>query len=199
MSIIDELKVNPKNPRSIKDFQFEKLKKSLKEFPKMLELRPIIYDDNYIILGGNMRLRALQELKNEGFEIDDKWFVKVSDLTEEQKREFIIKDNVPFGDWDDDILANEWSDLPLTEWGINTGKWQPDLDTSKMWDGMPEFNGINEGVAFRSIIIHFDNQENVNNFAELLGQTITEKTKYLWFPFKEKQDLKSLEVKTDEP
>jgi len=122
-NLFEKLKINPNNPRTIKGDKFEKLKKSIKEFPQMLKLRPIVYDDSYIVLGGNMRLRALQELKNDGFEVLDGYFIKAEDLSEERKKEFIIKDNVPFGEWDDDMLANEWSDLPLEEWGIDTSGW----------------------------------------------------------------------------
>ncbi len=111
------IKTNPKNPRLIKDDKFKKLCKSLQDFPKMMELRPIIVDDNGVILGGNMRLKALQEL---GFkEVEDSWIRKASDLTDEEKREFIVKDNVGFGEWDWDMLANEWDEEKLSEWGID--------------------------------------------------------------------------------
>ena len=115
-----KLILNPDNPRTITKDKFEKLKKSIKEFPRMLDLRPIIYDESLVILGGNMRYKALEELEAEGLEIKDNWFLSVKDLTEVQKKEFVVKDNVPFGDWDWDILANEWSDLPLADWGLNT-------------------------------------------------------------------------------
>lgn len=192
---LQELKTNPSNPRRISDKQFEKLKKSISSFTKMLEVRPIAYDSDGVIWGGNMRYQALKALE---IPLEAKFFKELIDYTPEEKREFAIRDNVELGEWDDDILANEWSDLPLNEWGILTGSWQDDLDVNEMWKGMPDFNGIKEGNAFRSIIIHFETQEQVDNFAKLLGQTITEKTKYLWFPRKEKQDLKSLEVTTDE-
>lgn len=120
---MEQLNLNPNNPRIIKKESFEKLKKSIKEFPQMLDIRPIIYDETSTILGGNMRYRALQELEKEGLEIKDSWFKNVNDLTEEQKKEFVIKDNVPFGDWDYDVLANEWSDLPLDDWGVDTTQW----------------------------------------------------------------------------
>ena len=85
----------------------------------MMDIRPIVYDENNVILGGNMRYRALQELETEGLEVKDSWFLNVKDLTEQQKKEFIIKDNVGFGEWDYDILANEWDSLPLDEWGLS--------------------------------------------------------------------------------
>jgi ParB-like chromosome segregation protein Spo0J len=97
---LSELKINPNNPRLIKDDKFKKLVKSIEDFPKMMELRPIIIDDQNMILGGNMRYKALQHLNFK--DIPDSWIKKASELTEEQKREFIIKDNVSFGlhDWD---------------------------------------------------------------------------------------------------
>jgi hypothetical protein len=114
---LSNIKGNPNNPRIIKDDKFKKLVKSISEFPKMLELRPIIVDENFIVQGGNMRLKALQELKFK--EIPDEWIKQVSDLTEEQKKEFIIKDNVGFGEWNFDDLANNWDVEQLTEWGLD--------------------------------------------------------------------------------
>lgn len=119
-----ELILNPNNPREIKKDVFEKLKRSLKDFPQMLDIRPIVYDETNTILGGNMRYKALQELEKEGLAIKDSWFKNVTDLTEEQKKEFIIKDNVAFGEWDYNALANEWDDLPLNDWGLDL----PDAD-----------------------------------------------------------------------
>lgn len=114
---LSKIKGNPNNPRIIKDDKFKKLVKSISEFPKMLELRPIIVDENFIVQGGNMRLKALQELKFK--DIPDEWVKQVSDLTEEQKKEFIIKDNANFGSWDFDELANSWDAEKLNEWGLD--------------------------------------------------------------------------------
>ena len=105
---LSELKVNPKNPRLIKDLSFEKLKKSIAEFPKMLELRPIIIDDENMILGGNMRYKALKDLKYK--EITDVWVKKASELTEEEKTRFILTDNIEFGEWDYDLLKDNFED-----------------------------------------------------------------------------------------
>lgn len=118
---ISNIKPNPNNPRYIRDEKFEKLKKSIKDFPEMLKLRPIVVDDDMVVLGGNMRLKALTELGIEEVEI-----IKAKDLTEKQKAEFIVKDNVGFGEWDWDILANEWDNTQLGEWGLDV--WQPDAD-----------------------------------------------------------------------
>lgn len=114
---ITEIKLNNKNPRYIKDDKFELLKKSISEFPKMMELRPIIIDDNNIILAGNMRFRALKELKFK--DIPKNWIKKASELTEDEKKRFIITDNNSFGSWDMDILANEWDLKELKQWGTD--------------------------------------------------------------------------------
>lgn len=119
---ISEVKNNSNNPRLIKDDKFKKLVASINSFPEMLEKRPIVVDEDMIVLGGNMRLRASQEagLKEVWIDIAEGW-------SEEQKAEFIIKDNVGFGDWDWDILANEWDNVKLNEWGLDV--WQPSEDT----------------------------------------------------------------------
>ena len=111
---INAIKTNPKNPRLIKDDKFKKLVKSIKEFPQMLELRPIVVDENNIILGGNMRYKACIEAG-----LKEIFILKAEDLTEQQKDEFIVKDNVGFGEWDWDILANEWDTDKLQDWGLD--------------------------------------------------------------------------------
>jgi ParB-like chromosome segregation protein Spo0J len=111
---ISEVKTNPKNPRLIKDDKFRKLVKSIQEFPQMLEIRPIVVDENNIVLGGNMRLKACKEAG-----LKEVYIVKAEGLTELQKDEFIVKDNVGFGEWDWDMLANEWDVDLLDEWGLD--------------------------------------------------------------------------------
>jgi DNA modification methylase len=111
---INSIKTNPKNPRLIKDDKFKKLVNSIKEFPQMLELRPIVVDENNIILGGNMRHKACIEAG-----LKEVYIVQAKDLTELQKDEFIVKDNVGFGEWDWDILANEWDTEKLQDWGLD--------------------------------------------------------------------------------
>jgi hypothetical protein len=111
---INSIKTNPKNPRLIKDDKFKKLVNSIKEFPQMLELRPIVVDENNIILGGNMRHKACIEAG-----LKEVYIVQAKDLTEQQKDEFIVKDNVGFGEWDWDILANEWDTDKLQDWGLD--------------------------------------------------------------------------------
>jgi DNA modification methylase len=114
---VSKLKRNPNNPRQISGDKLEKLKASVGGFQKMMELRPIVVDENFVVLGGNMRLAAIKALALK--EIPDSWVKVAEGLTEDEKREFVIKDNVSGGEWDWDALANEWSDLPLTDWGLD--------------------------------------------------------------------------------
>lgn len=111
---ISEIKLNPKNPRIIKDGKFLKLVQSIKEFPEMLDLRPIIIDENNMVLGGNMRLKACIELG-----LKDVPVIYAKGLSEEKKNEFIIKDNVGYGEWNWDDLANEWDIKDLSHWGLD--------------------------------------------------------------------------------
>jgi len=110
---ISEVKLNPNNPRLIKDDKFKKLVQSVKDFPEMLNIRPIVVNQDMIILGGNMRFKACVEAGLK--EIP----VIITDLTEDQQREFLIKDNVSGGEWDWDILANEWDAEDITKWGLD--------------------------------------------------------------------------------
>ena len=114
---VSTLKKNPGNPRQIHGHKLDLLKKSVTEFAKMMELRPIIVDENNVVLGGNMRLAAIKALGHK--EIPDEWVKRADDLTDAEKREFIIKDNAGFGEWDWDVIANEWSDEPLADWGLD--------------------------------------------------------------------------------
>ena len=111
---IQEVKLNPNNPRIIKDDKFAKLVKSIQELPQMLEIRPIVVNADMVVLGGNMRLKACKEagLKEVPIIIAD-------NLSEEQQREFLIKDNVSGGEWDFEMLANEWDVEQLEDWGLD--------------------------------------------------------------------------------
>jgi hypothetical protein len=117
------LKPNPTNPRIIKDDKFKKLVKSLEGFPEMMDKRPMVcvtdVDGKLFPLGGNMRLRAIQELGMK--EIPDTWVTLADDWTDEKRKEFTIKDNASFGEWDWDALANEWDSDQLSEWGVDVG------------------------------------------------------------------------------
>jgi site-specific DNA-methyltransferase (adenine-specific) len=105
---------NENNPRILKDDKFKKLVQSIKDFPEMLEIRPIVVNNEMMILGGNMRWKAIQEIGIKEIPI-----IKAENLTEEQQREFLIKDNVGFGEWDWDALANDWNPEELNEWGLD--------------------------------------------------------------------------------
>ena len=116
---INEIKTNPNNPRLIKGNKFEKLVRSIKDFPEMLKLRPIVVNKEMMVLGGNMRLKACIEAG-----LKEVWIAKAWELTPEQEKQFIVKDNVGFGEWDWDILANGWDTKKLKDWGIDV--WQPE-------------------------------------------------------------------------
>jgi ParB-like chromosome segregation protein Spo0J len=130
---ISEIKVNPNNPRLIKDDKFKKLVQSIKEFPEMLEIRPIVVNKDMIVLGGNMRLKACKEagLKEVPIIIAD-------NLTEEQQREFLIKDNVSGGEWDWEVLANEWDSEELEAWGLDLVGFDVDSDDLGTDFSLPE-------------------------------------------------------------
>lgn len=110
---VKDIKLNPNNPRLIKDARFKKLVRSIQDFPKMLMLRPIVINEDNIVLGGNMRLRACIEA---GFK--EVPVLYADNLTEEEQKEFIVKDNIGFGEWDWEDLANKWNTTQLIEWGI---------------------------------------------------------------------------------
>jgi hypothetical protein len=152
---LSTIKPNPSNPRVIKDDKFHKLVNSIKEFPKMLELRPMVVNDDNILLGGNMRLKALQHLKYD--EIPDTWVKQASELTEEEQRQFIIKDNVGFGEWDWEMLANEWNSDELAEWGLDVPNFAPDVDYSILdeEDVSDQLESMADGVK-KAIQIEFE-------------------------------------------
>jgi hypothetical protein len=128
---LSQIKPNPNNPRIINDDKFKKLVQSLQEFPEMMEKRPMVcvtdVDGSIYPLGGNMRLKALQELNFK--EIPSTYVMMADEWTEERRREFVIKDNVGFGEWDWEQLANDWDESKLNEWGLD----------------VPEFAGIEIG------------------------------------------------------
>jgi DNA modification methylase len=119
---ISEVKSNPNNPRIIKDDKFQKLVKSIKEFPEMLNIRPIVVNADMVVLGGNMRLKACKEAG-----IKEVAIIKAEDLTEDQQKQFIIKDNVGFGEWDWEDLANNWDAEQLTDWGLDIPDFKPEV------------------------------------------------------------------------
>jgi len=160
---INKVKPNENNPRFIKDYKFKKLVQSIKEFPEMLKLRPIVVNADMVVLGGNMRLKASKEAG-----LKEVYVTIANDLTEQQEREFVIKDNVGFGDWDWDILANEWDNTQLKDWGMDV--WQPD-DVFELEEDEPEKDTKpsltdDEHSIFEMIMLH----ENKLELIELLNQ-----------------------------
>ena len=133
---ISKVKGNPSNPRIIKNDKFKKLVKSIKEFPEMLKLRPIVVDEDFMVLGGNMRLKASKEAG-----LSEVWIDIAEGLTEEQKKEFIVKDNVGFGEWEWNMLANEWDSIELAEWGLDV--WENEDDKQSNGD----LNDISDNIT----------------------------------------------------
>jgi ParB-like chromosome segregation protein Spo0J len=164
---ITEVKPNPKNPRIIKDDKFRKLVKSIQEFPDMLNKRPLIVftdtDGKYVVLGGNMRLKACKEvgLKEIPIIVADEW-------TEEQKNEFLIKDNVGFGEWDWDNLANEWESELLNDWGLNVPLFNDDMTNNEDYEGLDQLSKLDKflNAELKRMFLVYDNEtfENVVNW-----------------------------------
>jgi GH15 family glucan-1,4-alpha-glucosidase len=164
---LKDLKLNEKNPRKIKPEKLEKLKQSLQKFEQMMEARPIVIDENNIILGGNMRFTALKALGYK--EIPDNWVYKMSDLTEEQKKEFIIKDNVGFGEWDWELLANEWDSVELEDFGLDVPDYR--IENNEVIDTDVDLEFAEEltiGQQFLIITFEDDNEyEEIKNALKL--------------------------------
>ena len=126
---ISDIKLNPNNPRLIKDDKFAKLVKSIKEFPEMLNIRHIVVNKDMIILGGNMRFKACKEAGLKEIPV-----IIADNLTEEQEREFLIKDNTSGGEWDFEMLANEWDAEQLEEWGLDI----PDFEADEVLEAVED-------------------------------------------------------------
>lgn len=158
---ISEIKPNPNNPRLVKDDKFAKLVQSIKDFPEMLELRPIVVNDDMIVLGGNMRLKACKEAGLKEVPI-----IKASQLTEEQQREFIIKDNLGYGEWDWNMIANEWDEDDLNKWGLDLPVFGHDIN-SMSEDELnldEEFDPIGNSSGLQRVVFIFDGQEEAESY-----------------------------------
>ena len=158
---ISAIKANSKNPRQIKDDKFKKLVQSIRDFPDMLNKRPLIcftdVDKKYVVLGGNMRLKAAQEVGLKEMPI-----ILADDWTQEQKDEFLIKDNVGFGEWNWDDLANEWDSGLLDNWGLDVWQSEPDIDYSILDDDdLSEqlgdmTNGVKKAIQIEFELEHYE-------------------------------------------
>ena len=163
---LSDIKPNPNNPRVIKDEKFIKLKKSIEDFPKMMKLRPMVINEDNIVLGGNMRLKALKELGYK--EIPDEWVKRADELTEDEQRRFIIADNVGFGEHDWEMLANEWNVEELEEWGLKIPNWGDGSEFNTMTDEdvdiTEEFDPIGSASDLHKVIFIFDNEIDAGNY-----------------------------------
>lgn len=155
---LTEVKVNPNNPRLIKDYKFKQLVQSIKDFPEMLNIRPIVVNKDMIILGGNMRYKACKEAGLKEIPII------VADLPEDKQREFLIKDNVSGGEWDWDILANEWDAEQLSDWGLD----------------VPTFEDIEDE----------QHEKTIEELTNMIAVSLNEKEMEIWLHTKEKLGIK---------
>jgi hypothetical protein len=153
---ITQVRSNENNPRFIKDYKFKKLVTSIKEFPEMLKLRPIVVNSDMVVLGGNMRLKACKEAG-----LKEVWILKADQLTEAQQREFIVKDNVGFGEWDWDVLANEWDSVQLDDWGI---------DLPKSWDqeeNILDTEDVKKSDYLSIVVVAYEDVEDLDKITTL--------------------------------
>ena len=165
---ISKIKNNKTNPRNISDEQLKKLMNSIKEFPEMLKLRPLIVNDKFEVLGGNMRLKACKELGIKKVSI-----IKADKLTKKQQKEFIIKDNVSFGSWDWDLLSNDWQGEKLNEWGLNGF----DFEGGNMTESFGEdyIEEINDPINNNHVVVTLTMPVDVyNNMDSKINQLINE-------------------------
>lgn len=189
---VANLKPNPNNPRIIKDEKFAKLVESIRNFPEMLEARPIVVNKDMVVLGGNMRLKALIDAGLTEAPVE------IVDWDAEKQAQFVIKDNVSFGDWDWDNLANEWETTDLETWGLDFPFWKQaesqvqSVNELDEWVGMPEFESKDAGFK---MVIAFENETDREQFANTYKIKVTTKGITTWsasWPEKEMQDLSSL-------
>ncbi len=162
---LNEIKLNPNNPRIIKDDKFKKLVQSIKDFPEMLDIRPIVVNADMIILGGNMRFKACKEAGLKEIPV-----IVADNLTEEQQREFLIKDNTSGGEWDFEMLHNEWDVDQLEEWGLDVPSFDTEVDysilddddVSSQLDDMT--NGVKKAIQIEFDIEHYDEASQLVKF-----------------------------------
>ena len=165
MELIDihDINPNPNNPRIIKDDKFNKLVQSLKSFPEMAKVRPIVVNKDMIVLGGNMRLKAMKEA---GWKEAP---VHIVDWDEDKQREFIIKDNVGFGEWDWEMIANEWDAEQLNEWGLDLPGF--DLDADKLGEGFTLPDGDKAPFQQMTFTLADEQAEQIKNAIADIKQT----------------------------
>lgn len=160
---ISDIKSNPNNPRVIKDDKFEKLIKSIQEFPKMMELRPMVINADNIVLGGNMRLKALKHLGYK--EVPDSWVKRADELTDEEQRRFIISDNVGFGEHDWEMLKMEWDIEELNDWGLDMPDFEIEPEGKEQTDLSDQLK-----ETFEVIISAVDEKQQEQIYNKLIGE-----------------------------
>lgn len=156
---ISQIKPNPNNPRTIDKIKFDLLVKSIKEFPDMLELRPLVVDSDMVVLGGNMRLKACIKIGLKEVPI-----VVADNLTEDQKKEFIVKDNVGFGNWNYEELANDWDIELLSDWGLEIP-----IEVFEDEEKEIEFESITKTISFKYTI---DEAARIENELYMIDSTL---------------------------
>lgn len=164
---ITEVIANPNNPRYIKDEKFKKLVKSIQEFPDMLNVRPIVVNKDMVVLGGNMRLKAIKEAGIKEINVD------IVDWNEQKQKEFIVKDNLGYGEWDWEDLANNWDSTELSDWGLDipnfaSGHEINSLDENDL-DFTEEFNAVGLSADLQRVVFIFDNKEEAEKYLKDLN------------------------------
>jgi ParB-like chromosome segregation protein Spo0J len=174
---VAHLKRNPNNPRIIKGDKFYKLVQSVKDFPEMLSVRPIVVNQDMVVLGGNMRLKAIQEANIKEVTVE------VVDWDLDKQAEFIIKDNINFGEWDFDALANEWTNEPLEQWGLDVWKEQEASIEEEVEDQDSTSDDDPKEVVNRIVLEYSDqDHERVTKALNKLGGTKESAIFRLLFP-----------------
>lgn len=184
---IADIKPNPDNPRTIKDDNFKKLVQSIKDFPEMLDARPLVLNKENVILGGNMRFKAAKEAGLKELP------VKIVDWSEDKQKEFIIKDNVSGGEWDWDTLANEWDTDQLELWGVDVFKPQ-NFNENDDWSEIDDFETSDNSLK---LVIQFETEEARQQFLTdypIEIRTKGKNTYSTWYPYKERNDFSDAKI-----
>ena len=194
---LSELHKYPGNPRTIKDESLENLAESLKENQEYFNSRPLILSNRtgkLVILAGNQKFEAA---KLAGLKQIPTYLIE--GLTEKQEQEIVIRDNAHAGEWDFDELRENWAHLPLGEWMEN--EWNDTEkglnDAGEEYRGMPEFENKNAFGAELTLKVHFSDIKDVEEFSKSIGQNVSEKSKYIWYPEQKKEDLTKYKVVND--
>lgn len=176
---ISDINPNTDNPRTITDIQLSKLIRSLKDMPEMIELRPLVVNEDNVVLGGNMRLKALTKMGKEEIPV-----IRLSGLTKEQEVEFVVKDNLSYGEWNWDSVINEYSTESLTGWGITPPSTFYDDDEEPEWDVKDDTNNVIKQITLKylgdeykevvEMLTSIQNRQDLKSFTEVVEFLIIE-------------------------